>query len=184
MTAIGYCRVSSDDQSLDIQREQLQAAGCRRIFEEKISGKDANRPELQACLKFLAKDDKLVVCKLDRLARSTLDMLTIVSDLGKRGVKFASLAEPWANTDTPAAELILTLMAGVAQFERGRIRERQIDGIARAKRQGKYRGRKRRITAAVVQEMKAKGMGVSAIARELNCTRRSIYLVSRGDAAT
>lgn len=109
MTILGYARVSTDDQSLDIQREQLRAAGCKRIFEEKASGKSADvRAELQALLKFAEPGDTIVVTKLDRLARSTLDMLRLITGLAKRGITFKSLAEPWASTDNPAAELMLT----------------------------------------------------------------------------
>jgi DNA invertase Pin-like site-specific DNA recombinase len=144
MALLGYARVSTDDQSLDIQREALRAAGCQRLFEEKASGKAADsRDELQALLKFAEPGDTIIVTKLDRLARSTLDMLQVITSLGKRAITFKALAEPWASTDNPAAELMLTVMAGIAQFERGRLRERQAEGIARAKAAGKYRGRKR-----------------------------------------
>ena len=108
-----------------MQREQLKAADVRA--------------ELQALLKFAEQGDIIVVTELDRLARSSLDMLQIITGFGRRGGKFRSLAEPWASTDNPAAELMLTVMAGIAQFERGRIRERQ-EGIAHAKAAGKYRG--------------------------------------------
>lgn len=176
MTLIGYARVSSESQSLEIQREQLKTAGCRHVFEEKVSGKDADaRQELQAALRFVSEGDKLVVCKLDRLARSTIDMLTIVTGLAQRGVKFQSLAEPWANTDSPAAEMLLTFMAGVAQFERGRIRERQREGIEKAKAKGIYRGKKRKITAELVRPLKAEGLGPAAIAKRLGCSRMTVY---------
>jgi DNA invertase Pin-like site-specific DNA recombinase len=175
---VGYARCSTEEQSLDIQREQLEAAGCRRIFEEKVSGKSRDgRGELEAALRFLELGDTLVVTKLDRLARSTIDMLTIITELAKRGVKFTSLVEPWANTDSPAAELLLTMMAGVAQFERGRIRERQAEGIAKAKTAGKYRGRKRKVNVDDVLRLKAQGLGATAIAKQLGCKRQSVYRV-------
>lgn len=143
---VGYARVSSDDQSLEIQIKELEAAGCERIYEEKVSGKNAeDREQLQAVIKFVRDGDTVVVTKLDRMARNTLDMLTIIQDLSNRKVKFISLAEPWANTDSPAGELILTIIAGVADFERKRIRERQMAGIEAAKAKGVYkRERKRR----------------------------------------
>ncbi len=173
---LGYARVSSTDQHLDIQRETLTKAGCERIFEERVSGKNTNeRAELLALMKFAKTGDHVVVAKLDRLARSTIDMLTIITDLGKRGVKFQSLAEPWANTDTPAAELMLTLMAGVAQFERGRIRERQIEGIARAKAAGKYRGRRRKVKAPDVWAALDRGLNPTDAAKELGCGRATVY---------
>lgn len=135
MALIGYARVSTHDQSVDVQLEQLTKAGCQRIFEERVSGKSvAGRDELHAAIKFMVPGDVLVVTKLDRLGRNTIDMLTLITDLGKRGIKFTSLAEPWANTDSPAAELILTLMVGVATFERGRSRERQLETSQRSPR--------------------------------------------------
>jgi DNA invertase Pin-like site-specific DNA recombinase len=178
VTCLGYARVSTEDQSLDIQREQLTAAGCKRIFEEKVSGKSTDvRDELQALLRFAVEGDTIIVTKLDRLARSTLDMLNIVTALGKRGVKFKSLAEPWANTDSPAAELMLTVMAGIAQFERGRIRERQLDGIAKAKLAGKYKGRQRKpITAERILELK-KTMSMEKIGKELGAGRATLYRI-------
>jgi DNA invertase Pin-like site-specific DNA recombinase len=179
MTCLGYARVSTEDQSLDIQREQLTAAGCKRIFEEKASGKSAIvRDELQALLRFAIEGDTIIVTKLDRLARSTIDMLTIITGLAKRGVTFKSLAEPWANTDSPAAELMLTVMAGIAQFERGRIRERQRDGIAAAKLAGKYRGRsKKPVTADAINALKAEGKSMREIGVELGAGRATLYRV-------
>ena len=188
-TKIGYARVSTDEQSLEAQIKQLQAAGCKRIFEERLSGKSTDgRIELRAALKFVEPGDLLMVTKLDRLARSTIDMLTIVTDLAKRGVTFRSLAEPWANTDSPAAELMLTVMGGIAQFERGRLRERQLDGIERVKRNrevsketGMYkysgRARKRGVTLAAIIELKAKGLKPGQIAKELSCGRATVYRV-------
>jgi len=173
---LGYARVSTTDQDLTVQRETLTAAGCERIFEERVSGKDTiERTELQSLLKFAKAGDVIIVAKLDRLARSTIDMLTIITDLGKRGVKFQSLAEPWANTDTPAAELMLTLMAGVAQFERGRIRERQIEGIQRARAAGKYKGRKRKVTERDIWNALDRGLGPTAVSKELGCGRATVY---------
>lgn len=173
---LGYARVSSTDQNLDIQRETLTKVGCERIFEERISGKNANeRAELLALLKFAKAGDQIVVAKLDRLARSTIDMLTIITDLAKRGVTFQSIAEPWANTDSPAAELMLTVMAGVAQFERGRIRERQLEGIAAAKAAGKYKGRKQVVTPELIRTTIATGLSPTETAKKLGCGRATVY---------
>jgi DNA invertase Pin-like site-specific DNA recombinase len=173
---VGYCRVSSDDQSLDVQRQQLTEAGCERIFEEKVSGESTdNRGQLQAALQFVREGDVLLVAKLDRLARSTVDMLTIITDLGKRGVKFTSLAEPWADTTSAAGELMLTVMAGVAQFERKRIKERQREGIDAAKQKGVYRGRKPTVPVDRVRELRAQGVGPAQIARELGISESSVF---------
>jgi DNA invertase Pin-like site-specific DNA recombinase len=117
----------------------------------------------------------MIVTKLDRLARSTTDMLNIVTDLGRRGIKFRSVAEPWANTDSPAAELMLTVMAGIAPFERGRIRERQTEGIDKAREAGRYIGPKRKITPEMVAAKLAEGLGASAVAKALGCRRATFY---------
>ena len=161
----GYCRVSSDGQYLTAQRNALQAAGCDIIREEKVSGSStAGREQLAILLDFIAEGDTLVVTKLDRLARSTLDMLMIITKLGERGVKFVSLAEPWVNTDSPASKLMLTVMAGIAEFERGRIRERQREGIVLAKTKGVFKGGKVRFDPSVIQQKRAEGMTPAQIA--------------------
>lgn len=180
---VGYSRVSSDDQSLDIQREQLTAAGCERIYEEMQSGAEAeSRAELQKVLSFVRAGDTVVVTKLDRMARNTLDMLTIVSDLGKRGVKFTSLAEPWCDTTSAAGELMLTVFAGVATFERARLKERQREGIKAAKAKGIYKGRKPTVPRDRVLALKAEGKGPAEIARMLEIGESSVFRVLRASA--
>ena len=138
----GYARVSSDGQDLTAQRNALHAAGCDIIREEKVSGgSTAGREQLAILLDFIAEGDTLVVTKLDRLARSTLDMLTIITKLGERGVKFVSLAEPWANTDNPASKLMLTVMAGHCRV-RARPHPRAAAGRHRpGQDQGRVQGR-------------------------------------------
>ena len=160
MSIYGYARVSSADQDLTIQREALKAAGCEIVREEKVSGGSREgRKELETLLAFLRNGDTLIVTKLDRLARSTLDMLTLITDLGKRGVGVRSLAERDIDTTTAAGKLMLTVFAAVAQFERERIKERQVEGIKRAKENReiskktgrlKYAGGKPRIDRAEV----------------------------------
>lgn len=177
---VGYCRCSTEEQSLDVQREALKAAGCERIYEEKQSGASADdRAELQAVLNFVRSGDVIVVTKLDRMARNTLDMLTIITDLGKKGVKFTSIAEPWANTDSPAAEFMLTCMAGVATFERARLKERQREGIELAKKNGVYKGRKPTVPRDKVWELKDQGIGPAEIARTLEIGESSVFRVLR-----
>lgn len=178
MAKIGYARVSTDEQSTAVQRGELQLFGCSVIREESASGASRDgRPELALILDFIRPGDVLVVTKLDRLARNTLDTLTLITDLGKRGVGFTSLAEPWANTDSPAAELMLTLMAGVATFERARTRERQAAGIAKAKDEGKYKGRKPLSPEKIaeIQELSASGLGPAEVARRAGVGRSSVY---------
>ena len=179
----GYARVSSDGQDLSAQREALRAAGCDIIREEKVSGSSTvGREQLAILLDFMAEGDTLVVTKLDRLARSTLDMLTIITQLGERGVTFVSLAEPWANTDNPASKLMLTVMSGIAEFERGRLRERQREGIAVAKAKGGvFQGGKVRFSAAVIQQKRAEGMKPTEIARHLGCNPATVFRALRTD---
>src|SRR6476619_6175892 len=131
----GYGRVSTDDQSLDVQKAALEAAACQVIMLETASGASRDgRPKLALLLDVLGEGDTLIVTKLDRLARDTIDMLELVREIGDKKAGFKSLAESWADTTSPAGTLILTIMAGVAQFERARIRERQREGIAAAKK--------------------------------------------------
>ena len=138
---MGYARVSTEDQDLRLQRAALEAAGCRRIFEEKVSGATRNRPELARMLDQLRDDDVVVVTRLDRLARSTRDLLDIAETLNGIGAGLRSLAEPWADTTTPAGRMVLTFFAGVAEFERSLIHERTSAGRAAAKAKGVRFGR-------------------------------------------
>jgi DNA invertase Pin-like site-specific DNA recombinase len=176
MAIYGYARVSSDDQDLTIQREALKAAGCEVIRKEKVSGGSREgRKELETLLAFMRSGDTLIVTKLDRLARSTLDMLTLITDLGKRGIGVRSLAERDIDTTTAAGKLMLTVFAAVAQFERERIKERQAEGIKRAKENGKYKGGKPRIDRAEVARLKADGLNPTQIAAKLNINRVTVY---------
>lgn len=181
---VGYCRVSTGDQHLDIQREQLEAEGCERIYAEKVSGKNINdRPELQAVLSFLRSGDVLVVPKLDRLARNLTDMLKIVSDLDARGVGVKSIAEKDVDTTSPAGRLVLNIFAVIAQFERERIRERQAEGIKRAKSKGIYKGRPPKIDADKIKEMRAAGIGPAEISRTLGCSESSVFRILNANGA-
>jgi DNA invertase Pin-like site-specific DNA recombinase len=189
----GYARVSSDDQDLTVQREALKAAGCEVIREEKVSGGSREgRQELEMLLSFLRPGDTLVVTKLDRLARSTLDILTLITDLGKRGVGVRSLAERDIDTTTAAGKLMLTVFAAVAQFERERIKERQVEGIRRARdnrevseKTGrlKYAGGKPRIDRAEVARLKAEGLNPTQISLKLGINRVSVYRLAAELAA-
>ena len=123
---IGYARVSTQDQNLDLQLKALKKAGCQKIFREKISGVNRNRPEFQRMLDQLRGGDTIVVWKLDRLARSTRDLLNTMETLADAGAKFQSLSEPWANTTTHAGKMIMTVFAGIAEFERDLISERDL----------------------------------------------------------
>lgn len=118
---IGYARVSTNDQDLALQRAALKAAGCRRTYEEKVSGARRDRPELGCMLDQLREDEVVVVTRLDRFARSTRDLLEIAERLNELGAGLRSLAEPWAGTTSPAGRMVLTVFAGIAEFERALI---------------------------------------------------------------
>ncbi len=152
MTVYGYARVSTTGQTLATQRELLKAAGVTRIFSEKVSGVAARRPELEYVLDALEPGDLLVVTKLDRLARSTLDLLRIVDQIQKEGAGFKSLGEPWADTTTSHGRLMLTVLAGIAEFERDLILQRTNEGRARALAEGIRFGRKPKLTKHQARE--------------------------------
>jgi DNA invertase Pin-like site-specific DNA recombinase len=189
----GYARASTTDQenSIKTQTEALKAAGCTVVRSEMVSGASREgRRELQTLMEFLRDGDVLIVTKLDRLARSTVDMLNIVGELGERGVGFKSLAESAIDTTTPAGRLMLAVMASIAQFERERLKERQREGIDRVKRNGeisektgryKYAGPPIKHDAAKIREMRAAGMGPAAIARELGCSQMTVFRAIRGN---
>src|SRR5262249_45905002 len=141
MGIYGYARVSTNGQDLGAQVAELQAAGCGNIYKEKVSGAKADRPELAKLIRRLEDSDVLMVVRLDRLARSTRDLLNILDELGKRGAGFRSLKDAWADTTTPHGRLMLTVLGGLAEFERELIRARTDDGRKRAKARGVKFGR-------------------------------------------
>src|SRR3954469_24390538 len=149
---VGYARTSTEDQKagLEAQERDLKAAGCQKMFAEQASSV-AQRDKLQACLDFIREGDALVVTKPDRLARSTAELLTIEADLSKRGIGLVILSMGGERLDTrnPTSKLMLTILAGVATWEREIMLERQREGIAKAKRDGKYKGRKPTVAVQV-----------------------------------
>ena len=154
MTLFGYARVSTEGQALDAQLEALTAAGCdmANIFREKITGTHADRPQLNRLLAAVGDGDIVVVSRLDRLARSTRDLLNILATLAQRGAAFRSLADAWADTTTPHGRLMLTVLGGLAEFERDLIRARTSEGRARAKARGQHMGRPSKLTPAQRRE--------------------------------
>jgi len=137
MAIYGYARVSTDGQSVAAREAQLRAEGCAKVYSEKVSGKATDgRTELAKLLKRLGEDDVLMVTRLDRLARSTRDLLNILHDLGQRGIGFKSLKDPWCDTTTAHGRLMLTVLGGIAEFERELINARTNEGRARAKARG------------------------------------------------
>jgi len=175
---IGYARVSTDDQHLDLQREALQQAGCGLIYEEAASGKSVERPELEQCRKALRAGDTLVVWRLDRLGRSLPNLVQIVNDLEQRGVGFESLTEK-IKTDSAAGKLIFHVFAALAEFERGLIRERTHAGLAAARARGRVGGRKPKLEEKQVREIKAllrdPDIQVSEVAGRYGISRTTLY---------
>ena len=173
---VGYARVSSVGQSLDVQREQLKAAGCEKLFEEKRSGRTAaDRAELQAALEFVREGDTLVVTRLDRLARSITDLRQMVDGLAAKGVGFRCLQQGALDTTRSDGKLLLNILGSFAEFEADIRRERQMEGIAKAKAAGVYKGRPASIDMAQVRDLKDQGFGPSQIARKLSISRASVY---------
>jgi len=176
MTTVGYARVSSTGQDLTLQLEKL--AGCDKVFKEKRSGIDAGRPALKACMEYLREGDSLLVTKLDRLARSTPDLYRIVSELAEKGVSFKVIDDPSIDTTSRTGKLIMGILALIAEFENDIHRERQQDGINKAKAQGVRFGPKPILTAEVVQkvkELRAEGLTVPEIMRRTKLSKASIY---------
>ena len=181
---IGYARTSTVDQiaGLEAQMRDLALAGCEKVFDEQVSSVDhANRAKLAQALEFARAGDALVVTKLDRLARSVGHLLTIVEHLEAKGVTLQIL-NLGVDTSTPTGRLMLTMLGGIAQFEREIMLERQREGIAKAKADGKYQGRKptdEKVRAEVLTEMAA-GKPIARIAREKGLSRTTVYKIAEG----
>lgn len=182
MAKIGYARVSSTGQLLDVQLSKLIEYGCTepdgQIFQEKKSGTNTdNRPELKACLKHLRKGDSLVITKLDRLARSTLHLTQIADDLQKRGVELVVLDQS-IDTSTPTGKLLFNMLASIAEFETALRSERQTDGIAKAKEHGVKFGAKAKLTPEQVTELKqrrSEGAKVKDLMSDYDLSKATIY---------
>jgi len=175
---VGYARVSTTDQDYEIQVEQLRGAGAEKVFSEKLSGTKAdNRPELQRMLEFVREGDVVLVTRLDRLARSVLDLHAIVDQLARKGVAFRCTEQAGVDTSTTTGKLTLAILAAVAEFETAIRKDRQMEGIAKAKAAGAYAGKGRlpTIDAAEVVRMRREGHGPAAIAKALNISRQSVY---------
>jgi DNA invertase Pin-like site-specific DNA recombinase len=153
-TKIGYARVSTADQNLDLQRDALQKYGCTQIYEDVASGKNSNRQELEHCLKSLRTGDVLVVWRLDRLGRSLSDLVRILGELESRGVGFASVTES-IDTTSATGKLMLHMIGAFAEFERNLIRERTNEGLKAARARGRVGGRKEKLDDRKKREIKA-----------------------------
>ena len=175
MAIYGYARVSTDEQDLTIQQEALGKAGCEIIRSEKVSGTSTQgRDELNTLLEFLRDGDELVVTRVDRLARSVLDLQTIVRDIKSKGVHLRATEQP-IDTSTPAGKCFLDMLGVFAEFETNLRRERQMEGIAKAKERGVYKGRKPSVDKSQIIELHKSGMGATAITKELNISRATVY---------
>ena len=175
---VGYARVSTDGQSLTAQEVALRAAGAGKIFRETASGAKSDRPQLAKALDAIGAGDVFLVTRLDRLARSTRDLLNVLAQLDAKGALFRSLADTWADTTTAHGRLILTVLGGLAEFERELIKVRTTEGRKRAKAEGVKLGRKPTLTPHQMQEARrrvAKGKeSIGGIARSYNVSRWTI----------
>jgi len=178
---IGYARVSTDDQNLDLQRDALCLAGVGAIYEEAASGKDAARQELGHCLKALRAGDTLVVWRLDRLGRSLPDLVNIVAGLEEKGIGFESITEK-IETTSAAGKLVFHVFAALAEFERNLIRERTRAGLVAARARGRSGGRKPKLDARQIREiarlMSDPTIPVGQIAERYKVSRTTIYKVA------
>ena len=177
---IGYARVSTEDQRLTLQLEALKQAGCTKVFREKVSGAYRDRPELNRMLDQLREGDIVTVWRLDRLARSTRNLLEIVEAISHAGARFQAISEPWADTTTHAGKMIMTIFAGIAEFERDLIRERTGAGRADAHKRGVRFGRPKKMNEdqrKLAQRLLKEGKSVREVARTFSVHPATLYRV-------
>ena len=176
---IGYVRVSSTDQNTDRQTEALSELSIDKLFVDRASGKSTDRQQLQAALDYMRDGDVLVVCSMDRLARNMRDLQNLVGELNARNIAVDFVKEHlcFNGQDDPMSKLMLSILGGVAEFERAIIRERQAQGIAIAKGKGAYRGRRKSLTPEQAASLKerAKSEKKAALAREFGISRETLY---------
>lgn len=175
---IGYARVSTDDQDLTFQLQVLKEAGCKKIYQEKISSAQAKKPELEKMLEHLREDDTIIVWRLDRLARSTRNLLEITDKLSQVGAHFRSLCEPWADTTSPAGRMVMTVFTGIAEFERELIKDRTSTGRHLAKKRGVKFGRPSKLNNEqrnLIKRLLSEGESIKNIAKTINTHPSTIY---------
>jgi DNA invertase Pin-like site-specific DNA recombinase len=176
----GYARTSTDDQKagLEAQLRDLERAGCGKVFREELSSVSARRPQLEAALEWVRESDVFVVTRLDRLARSVADLVAILGILKKKGVTLRILSIN-LDTGTPTGKLLLNLLGSIAEFERELMLERQREGIAKAKAEGKYTGRQptARRRSAEVMRLRAEGKSANDIVSTLGISRASVFRI-------
>jgi DNA invertase Pin-like site-specific DNA recombinase len=175
---IGYARVSTDDQTLDLQRDALKRARCREIYEEQASGKNIGRPQLEGCLKSLRAGDTLVVWRLDRLGRNLADLVGLVAQFEQRKINFESLTEK-IETCSPTGRLVFHVFAALAEFERNLIRDRTVAGLKAARARGRKGGRPVKLSAKEIKTirglLKTADMPVGEIAARFGVARSTLY---------
>ena len=180
--AVGYARVSSQGQSLDIQIDKLAKYGCNKIYQEKISGVDQNRAELIKCLDYVRENDTLVITKLDRMARSAYHLGSIVEKLKEKNVNFVVLDQN-INTTSPQGKLMFQMLSSFAEFENNLRKERQIEGIKRAKEEGKPFGRPLHVDTKLINDIKKamkKGITISRILKYYKISQTTYYRIKSG----
>ena len=177
MARIGYARVSSIDQDLDIQIAKLKAEGCEIVRSEKVSGGSRHgRVELETVIQFLRPGDELIVARLDRLGRDTRDVLNLIHECEQRQA-FVTVLDPHVSTRGEMGHIVLTVLGMVAQMERRFIKERQREGILQAKADGRYAGGKRRLDRKQVLLLTKEGLGPSEVAKRIGCSRMQVYRI-------
>ncbi|RLP22475.1 recombinase family protein [Mesorhizobium sp. YM1C-6-2] len=177
---VGYARVSTGQQDYQTQLDRLKAAGATKLFSEKRSGLDGKRPQLAECLRYVREGDTLLVTKLDRLARSTADLYRIVTDLNDRGVGFKVLDDAAVDTTSRTGKLVMGILALIAEFETEIRRERQMEGIAKAKAEGRVGGRPKLVTDAIEAEiwkLRKEGVSIRKIAAQIGFSKATVQKV-------
>ena len=172
---VSYIRVSSTSQSLEVQRDAVKSVGVQKIFEEKVSATSTQgRDKLRECLDFVREGDELVITRIDRLARSVLDLQLIIKELTDKGVSLTATEQPISTKDA-TSKCFLDMLGVFAELETNLRKERQLEGIAKAKEKGVYKGGKSKIDVERIKTLKKEGMGATKIAKELNIHRDSVY---------
>lgn len=181
---VGYVRVSRNEQNPEMQRSELEASGCERIFDERISSRKESRPQLEAALDYCREGDRLVVWKLDRLGRSIKELIELVNSLEERGVEFKSLRES-LDTSTPGGKLVFHVFASMAEFERDVIRERTMAGLEAARARGRKGGRKpvmdEKKIALASKLMRDREMPISEVSDAVGVSKATIYRYLKPD---
>ena len=175
---IGYARCSTIDQNLDWQIDELTRQGCERIYQEKMSGAKADRPELQRMLDALREGDVVIICELTRLGRSVKDLFAIVEKIDQAGANIKSLKEPWLDTATPQGRLLFTMFAGISQFERDLTHQRTMEGVKAARARGHMGGRPRKDEKALKEALTlydSKAYTVKEITAATGVSRTTLY---------